>query len=135
MANETILLIPKLGKGGGTLREKLLTFGFGRLSSMGSSNLTTGSQSFKKPEEIFVSLPFTESTSMFMTKVVTGAVIPEARVEVNEVTKTTLKNAIVFDFTDLSASLYSITGTRHNPTEEVLTVTLSIASVKYTYNK
>jgi type VI protein secretion system component Hcp len=107
MAFEYILLVPNLGAHGKTLREKLISLNLGGMMQAGTGGTSGGRSNVK---DLGLTVRLNEDTHNFFTKAHSGETIPAMRIEVNEVTATTLKTAIVYDFTDLTVASYHIIG-------------------------
>src|SRR5688572_19275434 len=100
MASESILIIPDFIDKGKSLREKLLAMSF---TNSGSNTTTTGSMSGplgSNRNEVYLTLNLNKDTSGLYVKATNGDNIPYMKVEVNDITPTTLKTAVLIEFRD-----------------------------------
>lgn len=124
MALEIILLVPGLGRGGGQLRAVLSSFSLGRAAYSGGQQIMV--------KEFNLMAAMDDSTHLFVIKASDAAHIPYIRIEMNESTKTSLRNVVLYEFTGTNCNGFSIQGPGGTPD---LYASFSYESLKITYNK
>lgn len=120
MAYETKLIIPDLLGKGKALRQHLLLF------SLGSS----GHRSAIK--ELTVGLALDENSHRFYSLALSGEELPLMKIEITDVTKTTLKTAMEYEFIGSIVTSYQIGGSHSGADKPTIHITFNYRQVKTT---
>jgi hypothetical protein len=111
MAFEWKLIVPDLLGKGKALRENVLALSLGGTSVTGHgvvSGMSGGSGSIH--QDVTLGLALNKNIYKFYEKAINGDELPLIKVEVTEVTKTTLKMAMLYEFTGSIVTSYNISG-------------------------
>lgn len=136
MAVEMILIVPDLIGPGNSLREKLIFLGWGSITSSAVLAGSGPSNSVERlGKEIAITLELNDKSHLFYTRAFDGHHFDNMRIEINDVTPTTLRAAMLFEFRHITVSNFQISGSSSGPASPRFSSTCMFESVKPSFFK
>jgi type VI protein secretion system component Hcp len=118
MAYETKLIIPGLLGNGNALRQHLLWFSLGSVGQKSQS------------KDLNIGLDLDDNTHKFYELALSGQELPLMKIEITDVTKTTIKTVLEYEFTGSMLTSYQISGAHSGESKPSIMITFNYREVK-----